>query len=337
MTPQYNGALFDITGGCNAKCPLCVTARETFGQRLQFISVPDFGRALDRMLELELIGLGGGIGLQNWGEPIVHPDLNGIFKALSDRSLECGISTNASKATNFHVSTSHLNSMIFSLPGWSQASYDKVHGLRFDRIVSNMESTLANLRDTGFVGHAMMNFHVYQFNVYGELEEAAEWCEKNGVAFRPYLAYINDYNLAKAYLKGEIQRDELSNISSSIFTHYVDDLIKSQPADWPCPQWGALVLDHRSNVLLCCSLPFSHQECVVGSVFELSRDEIVAGKKNAKECDECMGCGIAYWGHNVRSIKVPRKAVEVVEVSKPQQPESTIQRYLNRVLSRHPS
>ncbi|HWK94815.1 MAG TPA: radical SAM protein [Pseudolabrys sp.] len=302
---MYRGALFDITGGCNAQCPLCVTARETFGQRLQFIAVPQFARALDRLLELDLLVPDTGIGLQNWGEPILHPDLDGIFGALSERGLNCGLSTNASKATRLTVSTAHLNEIVFSVPGWSQASYDKVHRLRFERVVENMEATIANLKDTGFAGIVSLNFHVYQFNIYGEVEAAQAWCQTNGVTFRPYLAYINDYERASAYLKDELPPAVLKEISQSILTHYVDELVKSQPDDWQCPQWRSLVLDHRCNVLLCCSLPYSHSECVIGSVFDLTRQEIIDGKRSAKECDDCMSCGVAYWGHNVSNINVP--------------------------------
>jgi hypothetical protein len=41
-----------------------------------------------------------------------------------------------------------------------------------------------------------------------------------------------------------------------IALRYVDDLLGAQPDDWECPQWkGQLTLNHKSKVLLCCSLP----------------------------------------------------------------------------------
>jgi hypothetical protein len=44
----------DITGASNAKYPLCATGRETSGNPIKFMSVPDFTRTLDRLLELGL-------------------------------------------------------------------------------------------------------------------------------------------------------------------------------------------------------------------------------------------------------------------------------------------
>ena len=305
---MFGGILIDITGGCNAKCPLCVTGRESFGQRITFMPVPTFTRTLDRLLELELASSADTVvSLHNWGEPILHPDLNGIVSALNARKLRIAISTNASKKTNFTVPTDGFSVFTFSVPGWSQSSYDKVHGLKFDRVVSNMEATIENMRRTGYKGNFTLAFHVYQFNAFGEFDAAHEWCLDNDVIFQPYFAYINDYEPAKAYLKRQLPQENLDNLSKTLFLHYVDDLIAQQPKDWKCPQWtGQLTINHKAEVLLCCALPNDHEAAVLGSVFDLSRGEILKGKVSSKECDDCLGCGLAYWGHNFSLVKTPR-------------------------------
>lgn len=306
---MFETVFFDITGGCNAKCPLCVTARETFGKPLHFISVPDFGRVLDRLLTLELARPGYTVvRLFNWGEPIVHPNLNGIVAELNARKLYAGISTNVSKKTNFTVSTSGFRQFTFSVPGWSQASYDKIHGLKFDRVVANMEATISNMRATGFRGRFELSFHVYQFNAFEELEAAQRWAKRHRVDFHPYYAYINDYTVMKKHRKGELPPDTVNDFSRKLFLHYVDDLIASQPADWECPQWdNKLTINHKGQVLLCCVVPESHEASVLGSIFELSREEILSKKKTSKECDDCLGCGIAYWGHTFVPVLPERK------------------------------
>jgi MoaA/NifB/PqqE/SkfB family radical SAM enzyme len=299
----FRGVLIDIVGGCNAKCPFCVTGREDFGKRINFISVADFARTLDRLIELEFaVPDVTSIGLHNWGEPILHPDLNGIVTEINSRRLFANISTNASKATRFTVPTNRFTMVNFSVPGWSQKSYDRIHGLRFDRIVANMKATIANMRDNGYVGPFVLAFHVYQFNYGAEYDSARAWCEAHGVTFRPYYALLNDYEKDKEFLTGAMPAGELAQISRSLFLHYVDDLIAKQPADWECPQWkGQLTLSHKSEVLLCCALPLNHHEAVIGSIFELSHDQILNGKASAKECEGCMSRGSAYWGHNVQS------------------------------------
>lgn len=73
------------------------------------------------------------------------------------RELFVGISTNASRRTNFTVSTERFRGFWFSVPGWSQGSYNKVHGLRFERVLANMEATVANMRETGYAGLIHLN------------------------------------------------------------------------------------------------------------------------------------------------------------------------------------
>src|SRR4051812_25736384 len=118
---MYPAVEFDITGGGNAKCPLCSTARLTFPTRIESIPVAEFARALDRLFELQLIDTSSTIFLYNWGEPLLHPNLNGILQSLNDRSLRIGFSTNASKQPNLRVSTTNVTEFVFSMPGFSQA------------------------------------------------------------------------------------------------------------------------------------------------------------------------------------------------------------------------
>jgi MoaA/NifB/PqqE/SkfB family radical SAM enzyme len=259
-----------------------------------------FAQTLDRLLELDLARpVETVVHLHNWGEPILHPDLNGIVAELNARNLRVAMSTNVSKATNFTVSTAGFAVVNFSMPGWSQASYDKIHGLNFERVVSNMEITLTNMRDRGFAGPYMLAFHVYQFNWSDELTAARNWCTANGVEFMPYYAYINDYEPAKRFLKSKMESTELSQLSRSLFFHYIDGLLASQPKDWKCPQWtGSLTLNHKAEVLLCCVVPLDHHAAALGSIFDMSREEILRAKVLSAECDDCMGCGLAYWAHN---------------------------------------
>lgn len=301
---MFESVLFDIVRGCNAKCPLCVTGRTTFGQKIQHVAVGDFARAIDRLLELGLATPGfSTVGLFSWGEPILHPDLDGIVSTLADRGLHVSLSTNASRPTSFTTSTAHFRSVIFSLPGWSQASQDKIHGFRHDRILANIEATIDNIRATGFEGRFTLAFHVYQFNCFDELEQARHWCEARDIDFEPYFAYINDYEPNKAFLKGTMDRPTLEEISKRLFLHYYEDVVKSRPADWRCPQWDRiLTLNHKCEVTLCCVLPEPHESYSLGSVFELSREEILDGKTTDKECDDCISCGVAYWAHNPKRL-----------------------------------
>ena len=68
--------------------------------------------------------------------------------------------------------TNGFSSFVFSMPGWSQASYDRIHGLDFGRVVANIEATIQNVKEMGYQGRFMLSFHVYQFNAFDELAAA---------------------------------------------------------------------------------------------------------------------------------------------------------------------
>jgi MoaA/NifB/PqqE/SkfB family radical SAM enzyme len=300
---------FDIVGGCNAKCPFCVTARTSFGRRIQSISVKDFSRTLDRLLELDLLAPKKSVVmLYNWGEPMLHPKINDIVQELYDRRLSVGISTNASKKTTFVGPTGHFDHFTFSVPGWSQSSYDKIHDLKFGRVVANMEASVKNLRDNGYYGPIRLSFHVYRFNVDEELPRAREWCLKHGVDLEAYAAYLNDYEPMIQFRRGALPPDKLAYASENLFLDHVDDMIKAQPKEWRCPQWSKiLTLNHRSEVLLCCVVPEGHEAYAIGSIFDLTREQIVAGKTTNKECAVCMEAGAAYWAHNPKRIELMKR------------------------------
>lgn len=296
----YKVVCFDITGGCNAKCPLCVTGRVSFGQRINYISVADFERSIDRLIDLEMIAPGETvIHPYNWGEPIIHPDLDGIVSVLTARNFGIGFSTNGSKKTNFTVPTGNIVDFCFSVPGFSQRSYDLIHGFKFEKILQNILATVENVRRQGYQGVFGLVMHVYQFNALDEMDLAREWCKEHGLRFLPMYAYINDYDVLKAYLKGTLDHKSREDISRKLFLHYHDAVIAEHTPGFKCSQWDkVLTLDHRSNVLLCCSMPEGHEAYTIGSVFDFSRDQIVDWKTTNKECDDCIGCGAAQWGHH---------------------------------------
>ncbi len=303
---------FDIVGGCNAKCPFCVTARTSFGQRIQHISVADFARSLDRLLELGLVEpKKTNIGLFSWGEPLLHPKLNAIVQEIYDRGLRVGISTNASKRTAFTGPTSHIDQFVFSVPGWSQASYDKIHDLKFDRVVSNIEATIKNLRETGCSGMVRLAFHTYKFNIDEELPLAKEWCLKHGVEFMAYTAYLNDYEAMHQYRQGTLPPERLAYATENLILDYVEETINSEPKGWECPQYSKLTLNHRSEVLLCGVLPDGHPAYSLGSLFDLSKEQILRSKTSSKECGACMSAGVAYWAHHPKVIDMKTRPASI--------------------------
>lgn len=296
---MYKSVYFDISGFCNAKCPWCVTANQSSNgsNNFNFIKPDDFERAIDKLIEMDLINKSSCISLYNWGEPLLHPNFENILEILHARKINFSLSTNASKAINIKDKLmENMQFIYFSMPGFSQESYNKIHGFNFRKITHNIDLLLNNFKNAGFVGTPILTYHIYQFNI-GEINLAMEFCSKKGIYFNPVIAYINDFNLAMAYLNDTMKYELLKNASKDLLLYYVDDLIEHMPKDYRCLQHDDLTIDESCNVLTCCIVPKNHPDYTIGNLFDLSVDEIIS-KKSQKVCIECMKSGLAYWTHN---------------------------------------
>ncbi|MBF0448648.1 MAG: radical SAM protein [Magnetococcales bacterium] len=300
----FENLFFELVGSCNAKCHWCVTGGGSeYVPPKSFVDVERFAQVLDYYLQRGVIDCDTIVYLFSWGEPTLHPDFNKIIRLLNDRQLGFGLSTNASLPINLESeSMSNLKAMTISMPGFSQSSYDKVHGFKIEKILINIDKILTDLKEAGFKKKVKLAFHVYQFNLL-EIRSAIRHFSTRNVQFVPYLAYVNDYNRSVAYLKKTLPADEMYKLSQELLLYYVDDLISAQPADWQCPQWDVLNLDENCNVINCCSVPKGHEDYRICSALELDSETLKSIKRKSSICTECMTTGSAYWGHNVEIVE----------------------------------
>jgi hypothetical protein len=215
-----------------------------------------------------------------------------------DYDFSYSLSTNASKLVSFDYDVlSKMRFLRFSMPGFSQSSYDKIHGLNFRKVLSNIEALCKNVKQYDVNTELQMGYHIYQFNI-GEISSAVKFCNNNGIIFDPSMAYLNDYNLASAYRENMLGKAIMEKAAKDLFLYYVDDIIKGHTAGYSCPQYDILTIGEDCNVLTCCVLPKGHDNYSVGSLYSLSHDEIVIRKHTQRECERCVRLGVSYWMNN---------------------------------------
>ena len=307
---MFNYVTIEISGICNAKCPYCVTGSQNINKTLKinnpFIDIEKFEKAIDYILDNKMFNPKYGlIVLYNWGEPFLHPEFNKIVEILNYHSIKFIISTNASKIPKISSATSmkNLNSLYFSMSGFSQASYNKIHGFNFESIKKNIVEITQTFKDLGYKkGITTILYHVYQFNI-GEYEEAFYFAKANNINIYPYYAGFNNYENTKKYLNNELSYDFLKKTSKDLMLFYVDELLSKRPSNYRCPQFDILIVDEECNVLTCCALPKGNQSYSFGNLFSLSLKEIYELKINQKECINCQKLHFDYWVGNIQSSK----------------------------------
>lgn len=313
----YKTIFYEISGICNGKCPYCLSGRfrETGGS---FVSTALFDRTLGVIAKNSLLSADGVIGLYNWGEPFLHPQLSELLHTINDYAFSYGFSTNASKIPfidEFFVK--NLKYIRFSMPGFSQASYNRIHGFRFEVILENIKSVVRACRHHGFQGNFSISYHVYQFNL-DEIFRCEEFAEKWNITFSPVYAILNNWWHIHAWVDNSLGDDLLKSISEDLFCFEIREKIATAPEDYSCPQYNLLAIDEASNLLLCCQVP-PGKEFSCGNMLTDDPTTMLHYRQKNSICEECIRKGLSYYFHT--SLKVPGFYMEAIR-----------KRYPNRAL-----
>jgi len=300
----YRTLHFDIVGFCNATCPYCTTGMRTnVSPPPKAVDVRQFRDTIALLLQHGLIARRTIVYLYNWGEPILHPKLNELLHVLRNHKIRFVLSTNGSKFVSLdRNAVRQLSYMQFSMPGFSQHSYDRVHNLDFQKVVANIERFHEDLRAKYSSTSLAIAYHVYRFNTH-EIAAAKEFCRSHDIAFILYDGYLNDFNLMQSYLNRTMPTGLLQRVEAALFLDYVNDSISSMPLRYRCPQFDGLAIDENCNVLTCCVLPKGHPNYSLGSIFDTSAATIRKMKISQKVCLECTRLGISWWAHNPRMVR----------------------------------
>lgn len=296
---MYSVVYFEISGRCNARCPWCATGRKRLeGKEVGGDIKPDkFRDAIRYMKKNGFIGSATVIKLFNWGEPLLNPDYKEIVEILNEEQLAWGLSTNASIRRFFDEPDflRNLKQILISMPGFSQRAYDKIHGFNFETIKNNIIEMVGNYKQCGFAGDVSLSYHLYQFNM-NDAQQLFAFCGEHGFKINAGLAYINDWEEYRRYLRDEMSRERLKLASQSLFLSHLDlklEELKKLGA-CRCPQFDMLNIDEDCNVVTCCLVDRDHPDYSIGSLFDLSVEDVKQKKRQQNICKECHDLGIWY-------------------------------------------
>lgn len=292
----FDRIYFEISGVCNGKCPYCLSGlHKREGGAL--IEPVQFEKALDIICKNHLLSKDGTIGLYNWGEPFLHPRLTELISMLNGRELSYGFSTNASRVPAIdRAFVRNLRFILFSMPGFSQRSYDRIHGFQFEQILQNIRSIVGRCRDQGFRGSFTISYHVYQFNLE-EIFRCEEFAARWDIAFSPVYAILNNWWHINALVDNELNYDLLRQIAEDLFSFEFRKRISAAPKGYECPQYNLLAMDEACNLLLCCQVP-PGEAFSCGNLLKDEIETMLHYRQDNSICEECIRKGLSYYFHN---------------------------------------
>ncbi|MBT4512993.1 MAG: hypothetical protein HOC20_12410 [Chloroflexi bacterium] len=291
----------EISSWCNAKCPWCFTTkpadRVNFNPVANVMSLDTFIDVIERLETLGLLHDDVVINLYEIGEPFLNRDISRIISYLNSKSLKYAISTNASVLPSFEEGTnilSNLSYLIISMPGFSQESYDRVHGFRFDRIKKNIIGLITNFRNSGFIGDARLIYHVYQLNI-DEIYKAKAFADENHIDFYPYYAILYEWKYVWEYLSDTLSYDLLKKASEELFLGNIEKTISARRPDFVCEFLNMLLIDVDCDLKTCCQIKKGDPGYSYGSIFNLSAEEIITKRTTQQICKKCQTKGMDYY------------------------------------------
>ena len=304
QTP-FKTIYFDIVGGCNARCPYCLTGSSETRMSGE-ISPALFAQALEKLVREGAIGSGSVLSLYNWGEPLLHSDLPEIIRIINDHDVRYALSTNAYRVPVINREfVRNLDHLIFSMCGFSQASYDRIQRTDFDKARENITRIVKDCRGHGFKGDFRIFFHIYKFN-----EEEVDPCKKFanilGIHFHPQYAILNRWDDLRKLVIGELPPETFSDISGDLLgLDEIPGFLKKKDAAcrFLCPQFEYLVLTENGDVVTCCQLPKDRPEFQCGNILDDPLEDILERRRKMPVCEDCVGTGLAAYINS--SIKAP--------------------------------
>ncbi len=302
----FNWITWDISGVCNSQCLFCPSgSRNLLGNlhksRASFLSPEDFESGLHYMIDSGIVDQNNThIDLFNWGEPFLHPQFENMLRIVSRMGFTFGLSTNASILKAIPSDTLWRFAEIkFSMPGFSQDSYDRQHGFDFDMICKNIELISSSINARSPNTRIWLVFHVYRSNM-SEVLEAREFCKKLGIGFLPLIANLTGFEMPK----NELHYGDLLNNCCTDQWRLIKQTQTGKWSEWICPQLNNLVLDEHSNVLQCCLTERYTPGHILGKLKEIDFSVFKDLRKNASVCASCKEMGIGYLAHHVDHIKI---------------------------------
>lgn len=290
---------WDISGICNAKCKYCSTGyNNRNSNRLNcttnsFMNLELFKRNYSHLYEKGIISKESNLGLFNWKEPFLNPDIIDILCYCSDEEQNYILSTNGSvvkKAKNKNTYRK-CKQIYFSMPGFSQKSYNHIHGFVFENIKRNILEIRSNMLEHGFSGDFIINAHIYKFSEK-EIGNLKEWAKKENILVNAYHPYLAGNSLIADYFESKLNKKTQRDISLDLFLPWENTIDQERIQEFINPFCDQLTIDEKGNITLCC-MADEFCDCFTGwgKIEDLnSYEEYIRLKKKMLQSKTCMQC-----------------------------------------------
>jgi pyruvate-formate lyase-activating enzyme len=276
----------DIIGQCNLKCKMCPQGDSygEKGERDKGIMSSEVFNNLIQHLKSENV-LIDKIHPYNWGESLLHPEIDEILKICKDQNLSAIFSSNLAFPSKFlePVLSHGLDAISITISGFSDDIYKKNHGGDLEQVLRNFEIVREN-RDR--IKDVYLKYLVFKYNI-DDIKRARDFAKSNSFKFLLFKGAINN---VEAYFK---------YLDNPVYSRIVEEMIfleniQLQPTKF-CFEEEVITINHKGELELCCCI--WNQKPII-SAFKADFADYLNNKLKNEFCKKCLRSGYSHYRHN---------------------------------------
>jgi MoaA/NifB/PqqE/SkfB family radical SAM enzyme len=270
----------DASTVCQLNCKTCPNGTDKFknGVGIGFLKFADFKAFIDKYPKIK------SIGLSNWGEMLLNPELISIM----EYAFEKGIKLTANGGVNFNnVDDKVLNTLVrtkfnaitFAIDGCSQDTYQqyRING-NYDRVINNIRKLVRlKLKYNSHYPILRWQYISFGFNQH-EIKKAKSFASELGLKFNLKLSWDDLYGFDSfsPVLDSEITKIE-SGLGVSNREEYYKKYLKNYTAQYCLYLWNHPHINFDGKLLGCSINYWGHY----GNVFDSDLFSLLNGEQMA--------------------------------------------------------
>jgi len=293
----------DVFSHCNLRCPSCPVGNWTKGEALSeggLMSADLLRRLLEKAVSEATVK---SVGLYNWTEPLLHPNIAELLALVKSFGLFTSISTNLNKLDREDdLLASGVDWIRISVSGFTQEIYERGHRHgNIERVKANMRR-LAVARDRqNSKTDIEVFYHRYLDN---EADEVAMklFAESLGFRFVKAWAYFMPVEKMLTYLHPDSPLTKLTAEDQALIDRLALEpkqatAISREHHLKDCDLYNYLTIDTTGEVYLCCAVS-ARESNRIGNYLDVPLAEIQARQRRHDLCTPCMEDGLqVLYGH----------------------------------------
>lgn len=317
----------DVVSACNLRCPSCAVGNSGPVTGMTRMSMETFEKIIQKgKRDYNAVG----VGLYNWTEPLLHPDLAQFIHFVKKQKLLCTLSTNLNIIRNIEdILMAEPDSIRISLSGFSQEIYGQTHARgNIETVKENMQAlSEAKKKTKNRKTVIYVYYHKYRHNLE-ELNTMKAYAKSLGFDWLEDWAYYTPLERVLELAENKLSDDRQRFVDQQFALPISQAIEAAKPfKNERCNILDdQLVIDAAGNLNLCCAT-YEPETGRLGKFLEMSKEEIGKAKSGHPTCGRCAAHGLhayfSYMNHPVLRGKYDKLAKE--NLAQPLVPRTPIQ------------